>query len=106
MTSVIALFLVSGAAIIGLAAFAQISLPDALSRQHAATKAGTLGLTFLLFGAGIAMPEAEWLIRLLFIMLFLFATLPISSHLLARAAVVEAELEEALAQAPKVLDRS
>jgi multicomponent Na+:H+ antiporter subunit G len=93
-----------GAALLVIAAWGVITLPDALSRQHAATKAGTLALALVLLGAWLLMPTAEWAWRLALILGFLLATLPIASHLLARAAVVEAGMEEEVRNAPLVGD--
>ncbi|MDP3423471.1 MAG: monovalent cation/H(+) antiporter subunit G [Burkholderiaceae bacterium] len=88
--SYLAALLISGSAVLLLiAAWGVIKLPDALARQHAATKAGTLALALLCVGAMLAMTDAEWIRRLLLIVVFLLATLPVASHLLARAAVSE-----------------
>jgi len=46
--------------------------------------------------------EAGWVLRILAILGFLLATLPVSSHLLARAAVRESGLEEEVAAAPLI----
>jgi len=91
-----------GAVLLVIAAWGVIALPDALSRQHAATKAGTLALAFVLLGAWLLMPTVEWAWRLGLILGFLLATLPVASHLLARAAVVEAGMEEQIRNAPLV----
>jgi multicomponent Na+:H+ antiporter subunit G len=91
-----------GAVLLVIAAWGVIALPDALSRQHAATKAGTLALAFVLLGAWLLMPTVEWAWRLALILGFLLATLPVASHLLARAAVVEAGMEEQIRNAPLI----
>lgn len=104
MTVIAVLFIGVGAALLVIAAWGVIRLPDALSRQHAATKAGTLALALVLVGAWLFVPTAEWAWRLGLILGFLMATLPIASHLLARAAVVEAGLDEAIRDAPRVGD--
>jgi len=93
-----------GAVLLVIAAWGVIALPDALSRQHAATKAGTLALALVLLGAWFLMPTAEWAWRLALILGFLLATLPVASHLLARAAVVEGDMEEQVRNAPLVGD--
>lgn len=93
-----------GTALLLLAAWGQISLPDALARQHAATKGGTLALFFILLGAACLHFETAWVWRLLLILIFLFATLPAASHLLARAAVHEAGIEDELRASPRVGD--
>jgi len=88
MMIVATLLLLAGMAMLLIAAWGVLILPDALARQHAATKAGTVALSLL--GAGIAViAPADWLWRLALIIGFLLATLPLASHLLARAAVEE-----------------
>lgn len=85
------LLLAAGGALLVVAAWGVNSLPDALARQHAATKAGTLALALICLGAMLAAGLAlGWVLRLVFILAFLLATLPVASHLLARAAVREA----------------
>lgn len=76
-----------GGVLLVIAAWGVVILPDALSRQHAATKAATLALTSLLFGALLLEPSISWMWRILLLLGFLFATLPVASHLLARAAL-------------------
>lgn len=71
-----------------------IRLPDALARQHAATKAATLAVS--LFALGLVLLAADagwgwaWIWRLLAIVAILLMTLPLASHALARAGVAEA----------------
>ncbi|MCU0930873.1 MAG: monovalent cation/H(+) antiporter subunit G [Serpentinimonas sp.] len=99
-----ALLLVAGGALLLLAAWGVIMLPDALARQHAATKAGTLSLAMVCVGGMLAMQDSGWTWRLGLILVFLLGTLPVASHLLARAAVREAGHEAALARAPLLGD--
>lgn len=89
MNALAAALILSAAVLLLIAAWGVIKLPDALARQHAATKAGTLALALLCVGAMMVMPEVEWVRRLLLIVVFLVVTLPVASHLLARAAVRE-----------------
>jgi multicomponent Na+:H+ antiporter subunit G len=84
--------LLAGGALLLLAAWGVIRLPDALSRQHAATKAGTLAVALVCLGAMLAAGEAGWTLRLVVILVFLLVTLPVASHLLARAAVREGDV--------------
>lgn len=81
--------IILGAILLLIAGWGVISLPDALSRQHAATKAGTLALALVCLGAMAWMADWAWTIRLTFILIFLLWTLPVASHLLARAAMAE-----------------
>ena len=100
MATVGAVLLAAGAALLLIAAWGVIVLPDALARQHAATKAGTLALATVCVGAMLIARDAAWTWRLLLILGFLLATLPVASHLLARAAVREAGLDQAVDAAP------
>jgi multicomponent Na+:H+ antiporter subunit G len=80
------LFVVLGAALLVVAALGLWTLPDALARQHAATKAGTLSLALLLVGAGLLAGVEGWWWRIGVVVLLLVCTLPVASHMLARAA--------------------
>ncbi len=96
MTLLAVIFLVSGAVLLVIAAWGVLRLPDALSRQHAATKAGTLAVAVIAVGAILAFPTLAWGWRLALIVGFLLATLPVASNLLARAAMREAgQIDEA-----------
>ena len=75
-----------GVVVLLIAALGLLRLPDALARQHAATKAGTLGLGLLILGAGLASGRWDWAPRLLLLLVLLMVTLPLASHALARAA--------------------
>jgi multicomponent Na+:H+ antiporter subunit G len=96
------LVMLAGALLLVLAAWGVIVLPDTLARQHAATKSGTLAVALILVGMMIKAPSADWVIRLGFIVLFLLVTLPLASHMLARAAVRESRLQEDVDKAPLV----
>lgn len=79
-----------GVLLLVVAALGLFLLPDALSRQHAATKSGTLALGLLLVGAAIVAGDPAWWWRVGLILAFLLLTLPVASHMLARAAAREA----------------
>lgn len=96
--------LLGGGLLLVVAALGVIVLPDAMARQHAATKAGTLALACLCVGGMLAAGDAGFTFRLLTILLVLLSTLPVSSHLLARAAAREAGLRRAIDDAPVVGD--
>ena len=94
-----AVLLLVGGVLLVVAAWGVIRLPDALSRQHAATKAGTLSVSLVCLGAMFAAGETAWTVRLLVIVVLLLITLPVASHLLARAALRESGTEDAVAAA-------
>lgn len=83
--------MIGGAALLAVAALGLHRLPDALSRQHAATKAATLALGAMLAGLAVLQPGSAWWIRIGLLVAVLAATVPIASHALARAAASRAD---------------
>lgn len=77
-----------------IAALGVYRLPDALSRQHAATKAATLSLTLSALATGLLAWDAAWTWRLLLLVALLFVALPLASHALARAAGAQVTLRD------------
>lgn len=79
--------------ILVIAALGILRLPDALARQHAATKAATLAVS--MFAIGLALVAVAsgwgwaWLWRLALVVAILLLTLPLASHALARSGMVE-----------------
>lgn len=96
MTMLGSVLVAAGGLLLVIAAWGVLILPDALARQHAATKAGTLALALVCVGTMLIASNGAWTWRLLVIIGFLLATLPVASHLLARAAVREAGWESAV----------
>jgi multicomponent Na+:H+ antiporter subunit G len=92
--------LVLGAIVLVIAAWGVVRLPDALARQHAATKAGTLAVAVVALGALALYPDIAWAWRLVALVGVLMVTLPAGSHMLARAAVREGGLDAAAADSP------
>lgn len=72
-----------------VAAVGLVRLPDPLTRQHAATKAGTVAVTLFAVGAALLAWDGAWLWRLALIVALLLLTLPLASHALSRAAARE-----------------
>lgn len=72
-----------------IAALGVVRLPDALARQHAATKAGTVAVALFAVGAALIARDAAWTWRLVLVIALLLATLPLASHALSRAAARE-----------------
>jgi multicomponent Na+:H+ antiporter subunit G len=76
-----------------VAAIGILRLPDALSRQHAATQAAVLAVA--LCAAGLALIAVAngwgwgWTLRLGLMVVLLVATLPLASHALARSGLAE-----------------
>lgn len=89
MTWLGSLLLGAGGLVLVIAAWGVLVLPDALSRQHAATKAGTIALALICVGAMLMAWQSAWVWRLLLILGFLIVSMPVASHMLARAAIAE-----------------
>lgn len=65
-----------------------LRLPDAYTRAHAATKLTTLGMMCIVGGVFVyEMLHGRVAVRLLLVLVFLFATNPVASHVLGRAAM-------------------
>lgn len=80
------LLVVAGALFTLTAAIGLIRLPDVYTRMHAASKAGTMGCCVMLLA--LAVSSSDWSIstRAVAGIVFFLITVPISAHLLARAA--------------------
>lgn len=78
-----------------VAALGVLRLPDALSRQHAATKAATLAVSIFALALGLAAWGSgwgwDWTLKLLVMVVILFGVLPLASHALSRAGLAESE---------------
>lgn len=82
-----AMFLVlTGAIFCLLAGVGVARMPDLYMRMQAATKSGTLGVGSVLLGVAVYFRNLDVLVQCGLVILFLFLTAPIASHLLARAA--------------------
>ncbi len=85
MDLIIAVFLVSGAAFMLLAALGILRLPDLPTRMHSSTKAGAMGAMLIMVGVVIGFAEWLALARGLAIVLFIMLTTPIAAHAIGRA---------------------
>ena len=79
-----ALLMTAGLAVFGLSVFGVYRFRFVLNRMHAAAMGDTLGLLFMLLGlivfAGFSFPS----LKLLLIIVMLWLTSPVASHLIAR----------------------
>lgn len=80
----VAIFSLSGAIFILLAAIGLIRMPDAYLRISVTTKAATLGIGLLLIAAAIHFKDFSITTRVLAIILFILLTAPVSGHLIGR----------------------
>jgi len=81
-----AIFMVLGAIFILLSALGVLRFPDLYSRMHAATKASSFGVALMLIGISIWMPIPYIIIEAILIILFIYITAPIASHMVGRVA--------------------
>lgn len=80
------LLLVLGAFLTLTASIGMIRFPDLYTRMHAATKAGTLGITFMLIAASTFFHTLTVITESIILIGFIFTAAPIAAHLLARSA--------------------
>ena len=80
------IFAAIGVTFMLIGAIGILRLPDVYSRMHAAGKVSTVGVSFVLLAAGIYFWEQHLFSRMVLVILLLFATSPISTSAMARAA--------------------
>ncbi len=83
---IIAILLVIGAIFMLLAALGALRFPDVFTRMHAATKASSFGAGLMLIGAVIYFAQLYITIEALLVIIFIFLTAPVASHMIGRAA--------------------
>lgn len=83
-----ALFILIGAFLSLVTTFGLLRLPDVYTRNHAASKAATLGIMSIMLGTFIYfyVQHGHFNSRVLLGILFVFFTAPVSGHLISRAA--------------------
>ena len=69
-----------------VAAIGILKLPDLYQRLHASSKAATLGVALLLFGAALHSGDMGVASRCLMAILFFMLTAPVGAHLITRTA--------------------
>lgn len=69
-----------------ISAIGLLRLPDVFSRMHAGGKASTVGVSCLLLAAGVHFWNQDLFFRMLLLIALIFATAPISTSAMARAA--------------------
>ena len=88
-----AVLILSGTALSVLAAWGVLDFPSALARMHAATKSASLGLSLIVFGAGVASGSWGLTGMAALVAAFLFLTAPISGHMVGRATYLAGRVE-------------
>lgn len=86
MTTVLpGLLMLVGTGFMLVAAIGLLRLPDLYTRMHAVTKAGTLGIGFVLVSAAVAFGDVSVAARAFVAILFVLFTAPVSAHMIGRA---------------------
>ena len=80
-----AFFVLLGSFLMLLAGVGIIRMPDLLTRMHATSKAGALGVGLMACGFAIFFQEASVVVRALAVVVFVIMTAPVAAHVLARA---------------------
>jgi multicomponent Na+:H+ antiporter subunit G len=85
---IIVIFILIGAFLSLVAAFGVIRLPDVYTRNHAASKAATLGVMSILAGVFLFfyVKDGYFNASVILGIVFIFVTSPVSGHLISRAA--------------------
>ena len=82
---IVGILAVGGALFCVIAALGVVRLPDALTRMHASSKAGTLGCGLILLAVAAFFPQVDVAARVAAAILFLLLTTPVSAHMIGRA---------------------
>lgn len=85
MEIVAALCLLIGSFFALVASIGIIKLPDLYTRMHATTKAGTVGVGFILLAVALSSQDMTVSSRVIGTFFFIFLTAPIGAHLLGKA---------------------
>lgn len=93
---VAALCLILGALLTLIAAIGVLRFPDVLSRMHAVAKPQVLGLLLLVLGLALRLRDPAATGMLLLVALAQLITIPVSSHMLGRAAFRSGQVREDL----------
>ncbi len=83
---VVSILLIIGALFMLIAAVGIVRMPDLYTRMHAATKSSTMGAGSMYLAVAIFYGDLEIVTRAILVMSFLFLTIPVSAHMIARAA--------------------
>ncbi len=95
MDTLIAILIVAGAAFALIAAIGTLRFPDALSRMHAATKAGSFGAGLLLVAAALFFGSVAVALEALLIISLFYLTAPIAAQLIGQSARRPSEYDSA-----------
>ena len=81
----VGILMVIGSIFCLVAALGVVRLPDALTRMHAATKAGTLGTGLLIIAETLFYRQLGISLRAATVIVLVLLTAPVAAHLIGRA---------------------
>ena len=81
----IALFLLGGLFFFFVGTVGLLRLPDVFTRMHATTKSDTLGTGLIIIAAMIYLGWDIAVIKLLFVLIFIWITNPTAAHIISKA---------------------
>lgn len=84
--ALLAVLLLTGCLLALIAAFALHRFPDLFCRMHGATKPASLGLLLVAVAAALAIAAPAASVKLLLVVVLQFLTVPVSAHMVGRAA--------------------
>lgn len=79
-------FLICGGSFIFIAALGVLRMPDVYTRIHSSTKAGTLGVGFILLSVAMHFSTVGIVTRCIAAIFFIIITAPVSAQLIGMAA--------------------
>ena len=83
---IIAVLLLSAAAVVLVAAVGLLRMPDLPTRMHATTKSGVLAIILIMVAVGIYFGRIDIIARILAVIFFILVTTPIAAHVIGRSA--------------------
>lgn len=86
LDTIIIVLLLGGSVLSLTAAIGLVRLPDVFTRMHASTKAGTLGVEFIMFALMLHAWDTGVTVKAAAVILFILITAPVAAHMLGRTA--------------------
>jgi len=85
---IIAILIITGSLFMLVAALGIVKLQDVYMRMHAITKASSLSIVLFLLAVIVHIPTLSVILGSVAVMLFIIATAPIASHMIARVSQI------------------
>jgi multicomponent Na+:H+ antiporter subunit G len=83
------IFILAGSIFIFLTAVGLVKMPDLYTRVSVTTKASTLGVGLVIVGTAVFFHDLAVYARSILIVVFVFMTSPVSSHIIGRAGYLD-----------------